>query len=133
MVESSLIVVRSPPSLGLHKEHLEAFVMGHPSVTASPEEAFEHRLIEEELSLQLSLLKEQMPHETLFPQETEAEVAVEETVKGVLHADTAGIPKPSNELLVNEGKAMMMLDEETMEAAVICLVIGGLALGVLNI
>lgn len=106
--------------------------MGHPQVTAQPEEAFEHRLIEEELSLQLSLLKEQMSADTLFPQ-GEAEEAVEETVQ-VLHSDSnAGVIPAPNELLVNEGKAMMMLDEETLEAAMICLVIGALAVGVLNI
>jgi hypothetical protein len=117
---------------GLHKEHLEAFVLGHPESTAQPEEAFEHRLIEEELSLQLSLLNEQLQnHKTLFPKETPEEEAVEETI-GVLHAKDV-IPAPPDEILVNEGKAMMMLDEETMEAAVICLVIGGLALGLLNI
>jgi len=107
--------------------------MGHPETTAQPEEAFEHRLIEEELSLQLSLLKEQMPAEKLFP-EGEAEQAVEETIQ-VLHPSTGRIPAPAavDELLVNEGKAMMMLDEETLEAAMICLVIAGLAVGVLNI
>lgn len=128
------VLLSRPPITGLHKEHLESFVMGHPSVTAQPEEAFEHRLIEEELSLQLSLLSEQMPKDTLFPEESVEEVAVEETIKP-LHADSKGIPAPSpvDELVVNEGKAMMMLDEETLEAAVICLVIGGLAVGILNI
>lgn len=117
---------------GLHKEHLEAFVLGHPEATAQPEEAFEHRLIEEELTLQLSLLNEQLQnHNTLFPKETPEEEAVEETIS-VLHADKV-IPSPPDEILVNEGKAMMMLDEETMEAAVICLVIAGLAVGLLNV
>lgn len=101
--------------------------MGHPETTAHPEEAFEHRLIEEELSLQLSLLKEQMPAETLF----DAGEAVEETLGH--KQDVLVIPPPSNELLVNEGKAMMMLDEETLEAAMICLVIAGLTIGILNI
>ena len=31
-------------------------------------EAFEHRLMEEELELQISLLKEQNPDPTLFPE-----------------------------------------------------------------
>lgn len=97
--------------------------MGHPETTAQPEEAFEHRLIEEELSLQLSLLKEQMPEEKIF---------VEETL-GQKHDDVIAIPSPSNELLVNEGKAMMMLDEETLEAAMICMVIAGLVIGIINI
>jgi hypothetical protein len=105
--------------------------MGHPETTGQPEEAFEHRLIEEELSLQLSLLKEQMPSETLF-EAGEAEDAVEETL-GQKKGGAVIIPTPSNKLLVQEGRTMMMLDEETLEAAVICLVIAGLAVGVLSI
>lgn len=115
----------------LHKEHLQAFVLGHPESTAQPEEAFEHRLVEEELSLQLSLLKEQMPADTLFPAESEAEAAVEETL-GVKPFVVAG-SRPTDELIVKEGKAMMMLDEETMETVMICLVIAGLSIGLLNI
>jgi hypothetical protein len=115
----------------LRKEHLQAFVMGHPETTAQPEEAFEHRLVEEELSLQLSLLKEQMTAKTLFDAESEAEDAVKETLgqKG----NVLVIPPPSNELLATEGQMMMNLDEETLEATMICLVIAGLAIGILNI
>ena len=105
--------------------------MGHPENTAQPEEAFEHRLIEEELSLQLSLLKEQMPADALFNTASEAEDAVKETLGK--KDDVLVIPPPSNELLATEGQMMMNLDEETMETAMICLVIAGLTVGILNI
>lgn len=106
--------------------------MGHPETTAQPEEAFEHRLIEEELSLQLSLLKEQMPADALFNTESDAGDAVKETL-GQKEDSVVVIPPPSNELLATEGQMMMNLDEETMETAMICLVIAGLTVGILNI
>lgn len=39
----------------------------------APEEAFQHHILEEELSLQLSLLNEATPPPTMFPDTTEVE------------------------------------------------------------
>ena len=68
---------------------------------------------------------------TLFPA-GEAEEALAETL-GVVHDAEQLHASPKDELIVQEGKAMMMLDEETMETAMICLVIAGLSIGLLNI
>lgn len=116
----------------LHKEHLQSFVVGHPESTAQPEEAFEHRLIEEELTLQINLLKEQMKtSSTLFP-EGEAEDAVEETLH--LKPTLEEKAKPTLASSIVEGEtALMSIDEETMETALFCLVIGALTLGLLQL
>lgn len=120
---------------GLHREHIESFAMGHPISTAVPEEAFEHRLLEEELSLQLSLLKEHMPTKPLFQSKTEAEDAFHDTLQHdqALKRAVEEVIQPSGDFLVKESKAMMMLDEETMEAAVVCMVIAAVAVGIVQL
>lgn len=118
--------------IDLHIEHLQSFVVGHPETTAQPEEAFEHRLIEEELTLQINLLKEQMKtSSTLFP-DREAEDAVVETLH--LKPTLENEAKPTLASSIVEGEtALMSIDEETMETALFCLVIGALTLGLLQL
>ena len=105
-------------------------MFGHPDSTAQPEEAFEHRLIEEELALQLSLLKEQMPTSDMFP---EAEETLHPHYDDDVVAVVEDVPEPSTNMFVQQGAAMMMLDEETMEAVLFCAVIAVVTLGLLQL
>lgn len=57
----------------LHKERLQNFAVGGSGMTQPKEDALEHLMLEEELELQLGLLKEHAPDATLFPDD-EAEL-----------------------------------------------------------
>jgi hypothetical protein len=51
----------------IHKERLQNFVSGGTAMTSPAEDALQHLIVEEELDLQLSLLKDHIPDSTLFP------------------------------------------------------------------
>ena len=101
------------------------------AITKPAEDAFEHRLLEEELELQLALLKEHTPDALLFPDDDVENKALphlkdsvankprqEEDVVGIFHK-----PTPSEILAIEE----TVLEENILEPLMICLVIVGLA------
>ena len=55
------------PPTDLHKERLQKFMFGGSGMTAPSEDALEHLVLEEELDIQLALLKEATPDPSLFP------------------------------------------------------------------
>ena len=83
----------------------------------------EHLIMEEELELQLNLLKAETPDPSLFPE-------VEEKMAELPHLKDDTVSKKAEdfvhqaELVALEQESI--LDEETLEAAAICLVIAGL-------
>lgn len=56
----------------LHQQRLQNLVFG----ANAPEDTFSAKLMEEEISLQLNLLQNEMPPSTLFPPEGESPMAV---------------------------------------------------------
>jgi hypothetical protein len=97
-------------------------------MTQPAEDGMEHLLLEEELDLQLSLLKEHTPDVSLFPDDEEEIKALPHLKDTVASADkhAEGIfhkPTPS-EIIAFEGTVM---EENVLEPLMICLVIVGLA------
>jgi hypothetical protein len=93
---------------GLHKERLHHFVAGGSALT--PEEAFEHRILEEELSLQLALLRDETPASTMFPE------------AGAITGDKQAAVEPT------VGEKILMVEEAIIEenlgdALAICMVL----------
>jgi len=99
---------------GLHKERVEHFLLD--SIEApnhfQPDTEIDHRLLEEDLSVQLSLLNDKMPKSSMFP--------------GV-HADgmlspleRKKEPTKNNPSLAFLNGNTMMLEESVDEAVVVC-------------
>jgi hypothetical protein len=93
---------------GLHKERLHTMISGGAHV--APEDAFQHHMLEEELSLQLSLLNDVTPPPTIFPDE--------ETTKHAPVQPTVG----EKILMVEEA----IVEENLGDALAICIVLGAL-------
>jgi len=92
---------------GLHKERLQTMIYGGGNV--APEESFQHHLLEEELSLQLSLLNDVTPAPTMFPEaeDTEKDAPVHSSVGEKI-------------LMVEEA----IVEENLGDALAICVVLG---------
>lgn len=91
---------------------------------------WDHRILEEELELQLNLLQTETPDPSLFP-EDEDEMAVLPHLKDGAKKKKENPVLHKAEDLVHEAEVMAigkesLLDEETMETMVICLAIAGL-------
>lgn len=91
------------------------------------EDGMEHLLLEEELELQLSLLKEHTPDVSLFPNDEEEIKALPHLKDTVSDQHDEGLfhkPTPA-EIIEFEGTVM---EESVLEPLLICLVIAGLAM-----
>ncbi|GAX18341.1 hypothetical protein FisN_23Hh235 [Fistulifera solaris] len=116
----------------LHRKRLQKFMFGSDNIVAS-EEALNQLVIEEELDMQLHLLKQNTPDPTLFP-ELEADMPElphlkpDEKKDSITDADDffqkAESMVKSAEIKAVEQEAAF--DEESLEAAAICLAIAGL-------
>jgi hypothetical protein len=123
----------------LHKERLQNFAMGGSGMTEPSEDALEHRMLEEELQLQLDLLKDHTPDPSLFPDDKEelealphlkdqAHVHMKNTGEVVEDADDPIYhlthPTPEEVLVLEE----TVLEESNLEPLMVCLAIGALML-----
>lgn len=127
--------------LGIHKERMHHLIFGSndhsPTDDATATTTLESRLLEEELDIQISLLKEQnsITDVALFPMEAMKEAMVppmfntndDEISSTSDHKTTEGIfhkPTPSEVLAFEE----TVLEENLLEPIAICVAIIGLAL-----
>lgn len=118
-VISTLIL---PTFSDLHAHRIQSMVMGEPFPTA-PEQIFEEKALEDELNLQLNLLKEEFPDPYLFPQTLEVDEMIE------LPHMKDGTPA---ETLKEEQQVAWweeMAEEGVLESVAICSIIGFLMLG----
>ncbi len=92
-------------------------VFGEPFPTA-PEQIFEEKVLEDELSLQLNLLHDEFPDPYLFPQTVEADEMIE-----LLHmADGTPAAKLDEEQKVALWEELV--EEGVLESLAICTMIG---------
>ena len=104
----------------MHRERIQNSLFGIDSGVQAPEDVFEHRLMEEELTLQLQLLNEQMPPATLFPE-------VEEPMAELPHLKDGTV-----EDIVKKEERILFFEELVEEGVVESLLFCGLiALAVL--
>jgi hypothetical protein len=111
----------------LHKERVQNFSTGGSAMTKPSEDGLEHILLEEELELQLEMLKDQTPDTTLFPEDSDEMAAlphlkdknsdIEEHHEGFFHK-----PTPSELLYLEEE----VVEENLLEPVLMCMVIAGL-------
>lgn len=113
-------------STDLHNERVQNFVAGGTAMTEVKEDALEHRLLEEELDLQLSLLEEHVPDPTLFPQVVEEVGTMEPLPHLKDHTPTAEAVEKVHEQQLTMALEESVLEESNLEAATICLAIGAL-------
>jgi len=103
-----------PPRPGIHSARMKtmflANVAGAPPVHLE-DQLLEQRLLEEDLSLQLTLLNEEMPEPALFHEQVEA------TMHPEAHAELDMI-----------GRQSSFMDENLLESLTICAIFGFLAL-----
>lgn len=105
-------------------------MLGGSAMTEPAEDGLEHRLLEEELDLQLAILKEHTPDASFFPNDEENKVLPHlkdnaEKTKPPQEDDVGFFHKPTpSELLAIEES---VLEENVLEPLIICLVIVGLA------
>jgi hypothetical protein len=115
---SNIPVCRSSLLLDLHEKRIQDLVFGQTTISA-PEDTFEQRLIEQELSLQLNLLQEEMPPSYLFPE------AVEGPMEELPHLTdgtvAAKVKKEEQSMVLG-----FLMEEEVLESLAICALIGAL-------
>jgi hypothetical protein len=102
-------------------------MFGGSAMTEPAEDGLEHRLLEEELELQLALLKEHTPNASLFPDDEEENKVLPHLKDTVAKQEDVGMfhkPTPSEILAIEE----TVLEENILEPLMICLVIVGLGL-----
>lgn len=123
------------PFLDLHRKRLQKFMFGSDNIVAS-DEALNELVIEEELDMQLHLLKQNTPAPTLFPdfeedmpelpklknQWSSEEKEIDDEKDNFFHKAESMI-KSAEVRAVRQEAAF---DEESLEAAAICLAIAGL-------
>jgi len=110
----------------LHKERMQNLVFSNSLVDQPSGETLGHFLLEEELDLQLAMLKDHDNSEkSLFlvemeaMQETTAKKDEMGNISNVLHLTA---PTPTQILAIEES----VMDENTLETAMICLVMAGI-------
>lgn len=129
--------VSQPQSfLDLHRKRQQKFMFGSDNIVAS-DEAFNQLVIEEELDMQLHLLKQNMPPPTLFPK-IEEDIPELPRLKNDWKPDTAKEANEDEDNFFHKAESMIKsaevkaveqeaaFDEESLEAAAICLAIAGL-------
>lgn len=106
--------------------------MGGSAMTQAKEDALEHLVLEEELELQLNLLKEHTPDTSLFPDDEDAIKAMPQlkdttpTKEQQLREEEQGLfhkPLPSEILEFEE----TVLEENLLEPFLICVAIAAFA------
>ena len=115
--------------IGLHRKRIQEIVFGdlNNAVTTAPEEIFQERLLEEELSLQLSLLHDEMPPAYLFT--TNMPAPFEETddgnQQGMHQGDTlaAQVKEAEQNHVLEE-----LVEDGALDSLAICALIGMLML-----
>lgn len=114
----------------LHKERVQNLIFGSSyrgiSPTSSVVDIASHRVLEEELDLQLSLLKEHTPDLFLFPDEKEEIMKVLPNLHSDKQKDNEGVfhaPTPA-EVIAFE---TTVLEENVLEPFLMCMVIVALA------
>jgi hypothetical protein len=114
---------------GLHRKRIQEVVFGdlNNAVTTAPEDVFQERLLEEELSLQLSLLHDEMPPSYLFT--TTMPASFEETDDGnqqEMHQDNvlaAQVKEAEQNHVLEE-----LVEDGALDSLAICALIGLLML-----
>ena len=97
-------------------------MLGGTVTTKAAEDTLDHRLLEEELELQLGLLKEHTPDASLFPDDETENKALPHLKDTVADPKDQGIfhkPTPSEILALEE----VVLEENILEPLMICMVI----------
>lgn len=134
---ASDLLFHSVSHLDLHKERLQNFAVGGSGMTQPKEDAMEHVLLEEELEVQLGLLKDHTPDPSLFPDDKEelevlphlkdSAADTKMKKKDEEHHEGEGMfhkPTPSEILEFEE----TVLEENLVEPFLICLAIAAFAL-----
>lgn len=123
----------------LHKERLQQFVFGGGDQQHTTKEAMEHLVLEEELELQLNLLKDDIKHSnpsTLFPQVEEPMAELphlkdasnnndEDVIHAVEHAVEDAFHHIEHTVAMQEPA---LLEETNLETIAMCAVVLALAL-----
>lgn len=111
---------------GLHQKRIQELVVGdlNNAITVAPEDIFQERLLEEELSLQLSLLHDEMPPPYLFTSETASSPFEETDDQGIQQAILAAQVKEAEQNHVFEE----LVEDGALDSLAICALIGLLML-----
>lgn len=117
----------------LHSERLKNFLIGNVGIRnpTGPEQELGLRLLEEDLDLQLSLLKDEMPRSTLLDAPEPKQVSLQPSAAGSTAVEkTSG---PAIEPMAKEGKKMAIelleLTSGLGEAAAICAAVALVSFG----
>jgi len=111
---------------GVHKERLQKFMFSNPSSTTATkawEDSIEHRLVEEELDLQLSMLKDHEKEQhspDLFPEVESPMTELPHLKDGTEEAHTNEVVHKAEVALA---QAETVMEESTLEAVALCSVI----------
>lgn len=107
--------------LGLHKKRIQEIVFGDvtSATTTAPKEIFQERLLEEELSLQLSLLHDEMPPSYLFATEPFEETDDDGQIIADGMAVAAKVKKAEQNHVLEE-----LVEEGALDSLAICALIG---------
>jgi len=97
----------------LQKERMKTFVFGE---TNAPEDSLKHHMLEEELSLQLSLLQDQTPPATLFPEVEEPMIELPHLKDGTASSAAANVVEMEQKIFQLEE----MFEEGTLESLAFC-------------
>ncbi len=110
---------------GLHQKRIQELVLGdlNSAIATAPEEIFQERLLEEELSLQLNLLHDEMPPSYLFTSDMPApyDETDDEGMEGVILA--AQVKEAEQNHVFEE-----LVEDGALDSLAICALIGMLML-----
>lgn len=110
------------PYEALHKERVEHFLLDSIEVPNhfEPEEELDHRMLEEDLSIQLNLLKDEMPSSSLFP-----DIKADDILAPPEHKEEKILDSHKEDQIAAGimSKNPFLLDESVDEALVMCAVV----------
>jgi hypothetical protein len=125
MISIDFFILFSYSFTDLHKERLQNFMFGGEGNMPKPQ-ALEHRMLEEDLDLQLHLLKEQdhsMHNPKLFPD-------VEPDMKELPHLKDHNLKKDTEQLLHKVEHDMVLADpvmeESNLEGIALCVTLAAI-------
>jgi hypothetical protein len=101
----------------LHKQRLQNFMNGGSGMTKPSEDALQHLILEEELDLQLQMMKDHTPDTSFFPEDSD-EMAALPHLKDPQPVKHHFGPSPVQILAIEES----VLEENALETAMFCLV-----------